>query len=62
MRSILAIDDVYNNLLLIKSILNKKFPKYNVLLATSGKEGVRIAKQEKPDTILLDIYMPEMDG
>jgi len=62
MKSILAIDDVYNNLLLIKSILNKKLPSYNILLAESGKKGLEIAKKEMPDTILLDIYMPGMDG
>ena len=62
MKKILAIDDVYNNLLLIKSILNRKLPDYTVLLASSGIEGIKIAKKEQPDTILLDIYMPIMDG
>ena len=62
MKKILAIDDVYNNLLLIKSILIKKLSGYDILFANSGKEGIEIAKKELPDTILLDIYMPEMDG
>ncbi len=62
MKKILAIDDVYNNLVLIKSILNKKLTGYEILFAKSGKEGIEIAKKEIPDTILLDIYMPEMDG
>ena len=62
MKKILAIDDVYNNLLLIKSTLNKKLPEYEILLADSGIKGLEIAKKELPETILLDIYMPNMDG
>ena len=37
-------------------------PLYRLLTAQSGKEGIKIAKAEKPDTILLDIIMPVMDG
>lgn len=62
MKKILAIDDVETNLLLIKSILVKKLSGYKILLANSGKEGLRIARKELPDTILLDVYMPGMDG
>ncbi len=32
------------------------------LLATSGAEGLERAQQERPDAILLDISMPDMDG
>jgi PAS domain S-box-containing protein len=35
---------------------------YQVYVAASGKEGLRLAKQEQPDAITLDIMMPEMDG
>ena len=35
---------------------------YEVLLAKDGKQGLEIAHQEKPDLILLDLAMPEMDG
>ncbi|MFA6533590.1 MAG: response regulator [Patescibacteria group bacterium] len=35
---------------------------YRVLTATRGKAGIAIAKAEKPDLILLDVVMPEMDG
>jgi len=62
MKKILAIDDVQNNLLLIKSILDKKLTGYDILLANSGLEGLEMAKYEMPDTILLDIYMPDIDG
>lgn len=33
-----------------------------VLEAEGGAEGLKIARQEKPDAILLDLIMPEMDG
>ena len=35
---------------------------YEVLLAKDGKHGLEIAHHEKPDLILLDLAMPEMDG
>lgn len=35
---------------------------YDVIGANDGKSGLDIAKQEKPDLILLDIRMPVMDG
>jgi len=33
-----------------------------VLTANSGSEGIRIAKEQHPDAILLDLMMPAMDG
>jgi CheY-like chemotaxis protein len=35
---------------------------YDVLVAKDGKHGLELALQEKPDLILLDLAMPEMDG
>src|SRR5512136_2475332 len=35
---------------------------YEVVVASSGKEGLQKAKVERPDCILLDIMMPDMDG
>ena len=35
---------------------------YEVITASNGKSGVAIAKQEKPDIVVCDIMMPEMDG
>lgn len=35
---------------------------YKVFTAADGKEGVRIANTEKPDLIICDIMMPELDG
>jgi CheY-like chemotaxis protein/MinD-like ATPase involved in chromosome partitioning or flagellar assembly len=35
---------------------------YSVIGALSGEEGLRLAREERPDLILLDMMMPEMDG
>ena len=35
---------------------------FEVILATGGKEGINLARTEKPSVITLDILMPEMDG
>lgn len=35
---------------------------YEVLLAADGEEGCRIAREQHPDVIILDVVMPHMDG
>ena len=35
---------------------------YNVVTASNGREGVEVALEQKPDLILCDIMMPELDG
>ena len=35
---------------------------WEVLSASSGKEGIKVAQKHHPDAILLDVMMPEMDG
>lgn len=35
---------------------------YTVVTATSGPEGVRVGREHRPDAILLDVMMPEVDG
>lgn len=62
MRTILAIDDKENNLITITGLIDCYMPDCKVLTATSAEEGISIAQIEQPDTILLDVIMPEMDG
>ena len=57
---ILLVDDEPDILEIIK--YNLKNEGYKVYTASSGIEGVSIAKEVKPDLILLDVMMPEMDG
>ncbi len=62
MTKILTIDDDRGNLTLIRATLKKYIPESQVFFTQSGMDGVRIAKEELPDTILLDIMMPEVNG
>ena len=62
MKKILVIDDNLLNLELISVILTLDFPDYRIFLSQSGSEGIEIANRELPDTILLDILMPQIDG
>ncbi len=60
-KKILVIDDEIDLIYFLKANLELT-GKYNVITATSGEEGLRAAFENKPDAILLDIIMPEMDG
>jgi DNA-binding response OmpR family regulator len=57
---ILVIDDSKSEVALLKSMLSGW--KYEVSAAAAGAEGLQMAESEKPNLILLDIVMPEMDG
>ena len=57
---ILAIDDENDVLLIIKT--GRECDGYEVLTASNGEDGLAVAKQERPDLILLDVMMPKMDG
>jgi adenylate cyclase len=57
---VLVVDDTEDNLFLMTGLLEDK---YELLIASSGKEALDIImSQAPPDLILLDIMMPEMDG
>lgn len=58
--SILIVDDEPDIRELIEYNLRKEG--YQVRTAVNGKEAVRLAKENIPDLIILDIMMPEMDG
>lgn len=59
---ILAIDDSNVNLLVMKGTLEKYLTDAQLKTACSGKEGLDLARSWHPDTILLDLQMPDMDG
>jgi len=59
-RKILIVDDEKNIADIIAFNLKKEG--YQVIKAGDGEEGVRMAMEENPDLILLDIMMPKMDG
>ena len=59
-RKILIVDDEKNIADIIAFNLKKEG--YQVIKAGDGEEGVKMAMEENPDLILLDIMMPKMDG
>jgi len=59
-KTILLVDDEIQLLSLLSDVLTKEG--YRVISARNGREAIYSARQGKPDLIILDIMMPEMDG
>lgn len=57
---ILMVDDEQDILELVKYNLEREG--YEVFTAGNGREAIEVAKKVRPDLILLDVMMPEMDG
>ncbi len=57
---ILIVEDEPKNLTLLRDLLHVSG--YSTIEATDGKQGVELAQSKKPDLILMDVQMPEMDG
>ena len=60
MKTILVVDDKANVRTLVREYLTEQG--FRVATAENGQAALYAARQEKPDLILLDIMMPEMDG
>lgn len=59
-KKILVVEDNDVNRELMREIL--EMSSYEVLMAKDGEEGVSMAKEHKPDLILMDIQLPKIDG
>jgi len=59
-KKILIVDDNDNNRLLMSDIL--QYRGYETLEADNGEKGISMARELKPDLILMDMQMPGMDG
>ncbi len=57
---VLIVDDTPKNIQVIGSILMQQ--KYRISVAKNGREALKVVKDVKPDIILLDVMMPELDG
>src|SRR5689334_25215328 len=59
-KKILIVEDERDILQLVKLYLEKEG--FRTVTATTGTEGLSSAKQDKPDLIVLDLMLPEIDG
>lgn len=57
---ILYIEDDFQNRVLVRRVLEASG--FSVIEAETGAEGIQLARKLKPDLILMDINLPEMDG
>ncbi|MGB5057368.1 MAG: hybrid sensor histidine kinase/response regulator [Candidatus Promineifilaceae bacterium] len=57
---ILYIEDDHASRRLVERVLTSRG--YEVLVATEGLEGINLAREQKPQLILMDINLPNMDG
>ena len=59
-KKVLVVDDEAH----IRRVIEIKLKKhgYQVITAINGKEGLNLIKTQKPDVVISDIMMPEMDG
>ncbi len=60
MSKVLIVEDEANIRQLVKYNLEKE--SYQIIEAEDGLQGLRLAKTEKPDLVLLDLMLPQMDG
>ena len=60
MKKILLVDDDQDILVFLSKILKRA--KYEVISAATAKEALRFAKGHRPDLIILDVLLPDMDG
>lgn len=59
-KTILVVDDEERLVSLVKAYLEQGG--FRVVAARNGRDALFLARQEKPDLILLDVMMPELDG
>ena len=58
---VLVVEDDRSIQMVLELVLGR-MAKCEVVLASNGKEGIEALRKHKPDMVLLDIMMPEMDG
>jgi CheY-like chemotaxis protein len=61
MKTVLLVDDVPEVTTLLKAQLERT-QRFKVVVANGGKEALRLARTAKPDLIVSDIDMPDLDG
>ena len=59
-KTIMVVDDEKRLVSVVEAYLSQEG--FHIVTASNGREALILARQEKPDLIILDIMMPEMDG
>lgn len=59
-KRILIVDDVRETLLALK--IRLEYANYEVLTASDGEMGLKMARESNPDLIVLDVMLPKIDG
>jgi DNA-binding response OmpR family regulator len=59
-KTIMVVDDEKRLVSVVEAYLSQEG--FRIITASNGREALILARQEKPDLIILDIMMPEMDG
>ncbi|GAB6089087.1 hypothetical protein JCM12856_06800 [Spirochaeta dissipatitropha] len=62
MYTVLVVDDDRVNRVLARVLIQRMLPGAEILEAESGAKAIRIFSDHRPDIVLMDIQMPEMDG
>jgi len=62
MHKILYVEDNFQNYRLVMRFLTLEKQQYDITQAPTGNDGLRLAKELKPDLILMDINLPDIDG
>jgi two-component system cell cycle response regulator DivK len=57
---VLIVEDNEKNMKLVRDVL--QFKGYETIEAVTGLDGVRLAIERKPDLVLMDIQLPDIDG
>ncbi|WP_240912394.1 diguanylate cyclase [Vibrio fluvialis] len=57
--TVLVVDDQATNIQLIYQLLKNE---YDVLMATTGQQAIVVCREHKPDLILMDVLMPDING
>jgi CheY-like chemotaxis protein len=59
---ILLVEDEQGNIDVLQNILELMFDQHTLLIARDGHEAIKMAYEEQPDLILMDLGIPKLDG
>ncbi len=59
-RTVLVVEDNFQNKVLVREILT--LHGFEVVEASTGAEAIKVLSENKPDVVLMDLHLPQMDG